>query len=511
MTTLLSNYTKEVNIPQIRQDVFSALSGYMDISAQEAAHKCVMRLLSILPHRPLQNNVVFVAYGGGKDSSYMVAFVRFLQLLIFREHQGTFHLRVATNRHSGMPVAVMENIDRVYRALEMYEDPDVELLLIDGNEVNYFDVTSPIPATVIERNRLDILMTGHRCRGEARPTFCNACNLSMANSFGVALSHDRFVDIVITGDSTKEQRAYFAWIRRIGAKFGLAVKQEKTDFGGLLRLMDDIAQHYFTDIYGAEATEAVQAHRINITGTSANPVFFSIYQDTGYEAGSHWELLTEFLNFQFDDIAFSFTESDCANPSLMAHFRGLKAEHVFGKSYQDGIVEYAHFALDLMQKKGFPAQLIQIMQERYQSTTSIAYMRYKLTMYAYEVLDLSEEQIVCLLSAPFVQQGQGLEAYLKKEQPDYLPYLANMHKLLAGLADQPLTTEQQLLALHLRSCSHLSLGQLRTLYQARLSENDIQQQKTPIEVILAKDPHKAYIETSHSPAGEVVVELISGR
>lgn len=129
MDTLFPNPAAEVTLRQIRQNVFSALSGYMDASAQEAAHKCVTRLLNVLPHRSLQNNVVFVAYGGGKDSSYMVAFVRFLQLLIFLEHHDTFHLRVATNRHSGMPMAVMENIHRVYCALGMYKDSDVALLL----------------------------------------------------------------------------------------------------------------------------------------------------------------------------------------------------------------------------------------------------------------------------------------------------------------------------------------------------------------------------------------------
>lgn len=511
MDTLTMNLTTGVTLQQRRYDVFSALSSYMDTLAQKAAQQCAMRLLQVLPHQTLQRNTVFVAYGGGKDSSYMVAFVRYLQLLIFQEYQDTFHLRVATNRHSGMPTAVMENIDRVYRTLSMYEDPDVELLLIDGNDINRFDVTSSIPYAVIERNRSDILMTGHRCQGEARPTFCNACNLSMVNSFGLSLSYGKPVDIVITGDSTKEQRDYFVWIRRIATKFGLTVRQEKTDFGSLLRLVDDIAQHYFTDIYGTEASEAIQARRINAHGTSTTPVFFSIYQDTGYEVGSHWELLTEFLKFQFDEIAFSFTESDCTNPSLMAHFRGLKAEYVFGKSYQEGITEYVRFALDLMQKKGFPNQLVQLMQERYQSSTSIVHMRSKLDVYARKVLDLSEEQIVCMLYAPFVQQGQRLEAYLKKEQPDYLPYLASIHKLLAQPKDQPLTTEQHLLALRLIGCSRLSLAQLRTLYQARFSSNNLQKQNTPIEVILAKDPHKAFIETSHSPGGPAIVELISGR
>jgi hypothetical protein len=31
------------------------------------------------------------------------------------------------------------------------------------------------------------------------------------------------------------------------------------------------------------------------------------------------------------DPAFSFTESDCANPTLMAHLRGLKCERLYGR------------------------------------------------------------------------------------------------------------------------------------------------------------------------------------
>jgi len=52
-----------------------------------------------------------VAYGGGKDSSYTLAFVRAMQLILFRVHGSTFQLRVATNRHAGMPRAVLENVD----------------------------------------------------------------------------------------------------------------------------------------------------------------------------------------------------------------------------------------------------------------------------------------------------------------------------------------------------------------------------------------------------------------
>ncbi len=93
-----------------------------------------------------------VAYGGGKDSSYMLAYVRLLQLLILQNLQDTFQMRVTTNRHSGMPYAVMENIDRVYVALGMYEDPCIELLLVDGHEISNFEKEKPVPKSV-RRNR----------------------------------------------------------------------------------------------------------------------------------------------------------------------------------------------------------------------------------------------------------------------------------------------------------------------------------------------------------------------
>src|SRR5690348_10474603 len=64
----------------------------------EGARRCAARLRERLPHRnALQRNKVLVAYGGGKDSTYTVAFVRLMQLLLHGIHGDTFRMRVATN------------------------------------------------------------------------------------------------------------------------------------------------------------------------------------------------------------------------------------------------------------------------------------------------------------------------------------------------------------------------------------------------------------------------------
>src|SRR5215471_8538504 len=189
----------------------------------EAALRCSVRLKDALPNPgPLDRNLVLVAYGGGKDSSYTLAFVRAMQLILFREYGTTFRLRVATNRHAGMPRAVLENVEREYQALRLTGDPDCELLLIDGNEVTPFDVDAPQRPEVIRRNRVDILMTGHRTFADGRPTFCNACNLSVFNSFGLAAAYAGGADLIITGDSKEEQREYTVWVSRLSRRLAAA-------------------------------------------------------------------------------------------------------------------------------------------------------------------------------------------------------------------------------------------------------------------------------------------------
>ena len=196
-----------------RDQAYAELRAAMPAANLEAARRCSIRLKDALPDPGrLERNLVLVAFGGGKDSTYMLAFVRAMQLILFRAHGATFRLRVATNRHAGMPRAVLENIDRAYRALRLSADPGCELLLIDGDEVTAFDVAAPQRDHVVRRNRLDILMTGHRTFADGRPTFCNACNLSVVNSFGLAASYGDGADIIVTGDSQQEQRQYARWV-----------------------------------------------------------------------------------------------------------------------------------------------------------------------------------------------------------------------------------------------------------------------------------------------------------
>jgi hypothetical protein len=79
------------------------IEGYLTPAIIDSAQRCSQRLLAALPDNDNPaNNRVLLAYGGGKDSSYMVAYVRYIQGLIWQQQGSTFQLRISTNRHAAM-------------------------------------------------------------------------------------------------------------------------------------------------------------------------------------------------------------------------------------------------------------------------------------------------------------------------------------------------------------------------------------------------------------------------
>jgi len=496
-------------IRQQRRTTLDGLRRYLPHANLAAAARAGERLSEVLSQVAAGRSGparAMLAYGGGKDSSYMLAFVRLVQLIMHEQSPQRLQLRMVTNRHAGMPQAVMDNIDRTYRALGLYGDPNAELLLVDGDTVSSFDPALPLPRSVIDRNRTDLLMTGHRCYGEGRPTFCNACNLSMVSAFAVGAEYGDGVDVVITGDSPREQGAYMAWVRRLARQLEVPAKQLR-DFASFVETTGAIAQRYYADIHGERIDAKRQAGQIR------TPSFFSIYTDTPYESGDHWDLLTQFLGFVFDDLAFSFTESDCANPALMAHLRGLRSERLFGTGYQAGIDEYVEFATGLMATKKFPHQLIEVMRTRYATSVGVRAMRRRMDDYALQAFGLSEPQLVCMVHSPFAGRGRHLDAYLAAELPALAPRAEQIHQLLDGSADasgiNATDVRDQLTAV-----TGLPLASLQILYAARLaaaSPATSMSPRTPIGLILADDPHKGTVMTRYSASAAPVPGPISGR
>lgn len=473
----------------------------------EGLENCAIRLYESLPDKEnLERNIVLVPYGGGKDSSYVVAAVRLIQLLIFREYQSTFVVRFVTNLQAGMAYGVLPNIDRVYTALGVYGDPLCEMLLVEGKQILPFQVDHKFSSAVLNENRTDVLVNGHLSGGSNRATFCNACNFSMVRSFALSLEYGEGADIVITGDSTREQRAYAVAVERMARDMGIDSQTDSSGFGRFLEKLDKISGKYNTSVHGDH--EEVARRRIIQKSLVKSPKFFSLYDDLSYEAGHHWNLLVNYLGFEFHHLAFSFTESDCANPALMAHLRGLRAEHLWdGRSYHEGVLEYRDFALELMRRKSIPKKLIRIMEERYSDPDTINEVRSRVEVYARDVFGLEHDQLVCMIYSPFASFGGRLSDYLVQEKPDSVPDEATFHSILRGDCNSSTFVEQ------LENWSGLAIDKLRRIYASPLVDNFTPNSTGthPISLMFAKDPHRDVISTRHSANGPEILEVESGR
>lgn len=504
--------TERSDVDGLRERVLDELRSALSSEDFTGALDCARRLWAQLAERgPAAGRKVLVAFGGGKDSAYTLAFVRAMQLLLYRIHRETFAMRVVTMRHAGVSAGVMANIQRAFDALGLPEDPDVEMLLVDGNELGPFHRDKPLPAEVAARNRLDVLMTGHRTFGDGRPTFCNACNLSVANAFGLAAAYDGGVDLIITGDSPEEQRSYGLWIRRLARQFGLLPTDHagRAGFRGVLTTLNNIGTAYFTEIHGT-GEPALLADRAVATDVPRQLAFFSIYHDTAYASGDHWSLLTDYLGFEFTEDVFNFTESDCGNPALMAHLRALKVERVYGRDYRDGLLEYVDFALALMRRKEIPERLVDMMAQRYLAPGAAQTCRARANQHALAAFGLSERQLICLVHAPFVNRGARLETYLAAENPQLRDWITDIHRLLDGAVDG---AELPGVVTQLEHDSGLTVAQLRSLYQdvnSSVNGNGAGARRL-LPAILDGDPHQSNVRTRTRPAGPIVTERISGR
>ena len=471
-----------------------------------AVEDCATKLYDALPRKAeLGRNTVMVAYGGGKDSAYAVAFVRAVHLTLAERHGETFKLRLVTMRHGGMPYQVMLNIDRTYNALGLYHDQDAELLLVEGDKILPFDRDRRMPHRIIEFNRIDMLMSGHRTYGDGRAVFCNACNVNVANSFGVAARHGGGVDLIITGDSPKEQRDYVLWLRQLARGAGQKPADSRKGFKGTLETLDGLARAYFQEIHGSDNADRLKDRGVT-SDISTALEFFSIYDYTSYASGAHWRLLTGFLGFVFDEIAFNFTESDCANPALMAHLRGLRTAHAYGRSYGEGIAQYVDFALELMRRKHFPEHLVEEMRDRYGTEAGVESMRQAATEYGEDAFGLDTTQLVCMVYSPFAGGAVNLHDYLAREQPGLLAEENRIRALLTG-------AEHRGLAARLERISGLSVTDLRTLHDGSLWSPfaDLSAQTGVLPLVQARDPHQKLITVKRNPEGDEVLDRVAGR
>lgn len=505
----------------LRMNLLKNLKSSLSVEHLASAEKTAEKLLRALPFKDnLEKNNVMILCGGGKDSTWALAYTRLTQLIIEEKEGQTFNLRVGSGRHPGMQFEVMENLDNAYQALGIGKDPLTDPFIIYGNKIEKFDLYSQIPPEIEERDRTDILVNGHLFEADARRTFCDSCNRNLGNFIGISAGYtgnsNEASHILITGDSATEQKAYYGWIIKMALKFGASKEELKKEqgFTRVLKALDHISMEHTKLIHGDDDEKTKEVRRV-YSQLDQNPQFFSIYDDTSYEAGDHLEFLTNDLKFSFDSLMFSFTESDCGNPALMAHTYGLAAERKYNSTYEDGVKEYRDFALDLMKDKNIPEPLIKKIEERYDNDEAIKAMRSKVETYAKDAYNFTEAELVCMVHAPFLEKGKNLDRFITSEYPEMQTQIGQMRELLEGRGEND--NKHQKVIDFLEGVSGLTLKQIQKIYASQHVQNpvtnslDNDPNSQKLQRLWLGDPHQKIIKSRFNDDGEEKKQLITGR
>lgn len=457
----------------------------------------------------LENTTLLIGYGGGKDSTWVVAFTRLAQLLCKQIHGKSFKIKITTMVHLGMPRQVLANIDSVYRKLEFYGDKSISTNIFSYGHKEKFSRNYKIPNRIKDLLRTDILLAGHRSHGNPRATFCSTCNIHMISA---AISNiDKNTDFILTGDSLDELKVYGKWLEDIFRKFYSKNNSKQNEELTLMEKFYNFNRYFFAELL--PKTDNSFKERLPWTPVSnfLLPSFISIFDYTQYNCETHWDFLTEFLGFKFYPETLNFTESDCQHPLLMAHLRGLTAE-IDGRSYIQGIKDYLELVNMLMKEKEFSKKLIKIIKNRYSDEERIHEMRVRAEEYSEDILGISKEQLECMIYSPFADQAKNLFKYLNNVNPSLLKKIG----IEEGKVKFALINENCELIEFLESCSGLKKDQIVKLYKSDLLSRDKgvsnkgKCRKCFFGKLLEKDPHKMEINYL-SKSNSKVAEMIYGR
>lgn len=406
----------------VYQQVLQRLIGYFNREERTALQLLVQRIVVAAGGmEQVGDYKVLVAHGGGEVSSYTLALLRAAQLTIAYRAPRTFHLRVATLRYAGMTQGRLDSLNQGYGRLFLHDDPRVELLMVENQEVLPFNALRPASTVAREISQRNMLMVGHLSAGDCRATLCSDTYLALGDFYQRVTTWNGGVHALVSGDSPRKQSQFLAWLKNTAQSVGGTVAEPwPSSLTGLFARMDALSTGYYRDVFGDHyvATEAPgkTGHRhlayigvadlLNSVNLPASP------------------MLTEFMAFAPDPLGFHFSHPGYSNPLLMAHLHGLQAQSLRDMDYEEGVQGFLQRAAHYLDRMHMPETLLAEAGSREGRILSSAC--------AQQFFGLDETQLVCLLFSPFIHHGERLEGYLRQCHPGMLVALPELHKVLQG-------------------------------------------------------------------------------
>ncbi|MDU9027722.1 hypothetical protein [Pseudomonas mediterranea] len=447
----------------VYQQILQRLLGFYSRAERTALQLLIQRLIVAAGGiERIGDYRVLTVMNGSRDSFYVLTALRAAQLSIAGRNPVTFDLRVATPRLSETTQATLENIHRCYSALFVYDDPRVELLMADDREVVPFNHRQPLSVAGHESNRMDMLVLGHLRSVDSPLEVGDDGYLAMAEFYRHMARWESGVDSLVSSDTPRQQRQFMAGLRRATRKIGLGIETTST-FDNLFAQLDTLGDDLYRHFYGPQrlGTWKPEGHfeacrRVGHIGID------DLIVDRCEEM--NWLLFSEFLRVRTDDLIASAPENEYLSPLLSAHLHGLQAACLQGRSYEAGYGDYVQRAIMIMHRKQLPEHVCEQARELFGPPSAIAERRAQAAAEAQTSLGLNEAQLVCMVFAPFVERGAGLEHFLRCCHPGMLVAMPDLHKAMQGaaVADQ--------VAQWMVDVSGLSIDMLGRLYEASVAQ-----------------------------------------
>lgn len=468
--------------------------------AQRAALQLLMQRLWIAAGglAGLAEFKIMIACAGGKDSLQALAFLRAAQLSFAQEHSDTFTLRVATCRQAGISHAAFANVQRACDALFLQDDPRIELLLLDERRVGSLQPLPPLSDNARLSQRLNMLVSGHLTAGDERVTFSNGCYLAMAGFYQRAIHWRGGVDVVAVADEPRQLRHYLAWGLRAARQAQHGAAPDNPLSIELLQALESLSDSYYQQLHGSRHWMGDECPVRSVPRLTVD--FLKLYDLIDGANPDHWHLLMDFLGFQFVGCGSGFTELDGASPLMLAHIRGLRAECLQGRNYRRGVHGYLRVMVPLMRDRGMSQALVLRALRAWSGEDSLAARRAEANQQADVAFGVNEEQLICMLYAPFVEHGAGLKDFVQRRYPQWLPALPQLHAALQG---QPAADSVQP---WLREVSGLPDVALRRLYNLR--RIDLEGNRDLISVLYASDPQRRRSQAGQGLSGPALRDMI---
>jgi len=375
---------------------------------------------------------VLAIQSGTRDCCYSLALLRAAQLSIAGRAPATFQLRVATLRWCGMPASALNNMHRSFSALFLHDDPRVELLMVDDREVLPFNHQTDLSEDGREASRLNLLMLGHRRRRDEDLELWDDTYLSTAEFYGQVARWNNGVDALISSDSARSQELFLCGLDRAARKAGIGgLPIRGNGFDELFSLLDGMGG----DCYRELRTQAeLQSWRP--TGefeACRRTSYIGINDMVVGKMEERWPLLSDFLGFQTDELQFEAGPGESADPVAGAYLSGLQACYIEGRTYEAGVSDYLQRCLASMRRRNVPEQVCDRLLAAFGNLSDLSEHRSQASTSLHKKFGLSEPQLVCLLFAPFIEGGAGLERFLRTCHPGMLIAMPDLHRAMQGL------------------------------------------------------------------------------